>query len=76
MITLVCTLHACGWLRGAAVHTLASVRASPALMAAIIKKAFKAGCATKEDKVGVVLGCSEWESYLPENTRKCQVVRL
>lgn len=36
-----CT-EACGWLRGAAVHG-----ARPAVMAAIIKKAFKEGRATK-----------------------------
>lgn len=31
-------------------------RASPALMAAIIKKAFRGGCATKGGKVGATLG--------------------
>lgn len=37
-------------------------RASLALMAAIIKKAFRGGCATNGGKVGVVLGWLEAQS--------------
>jgi len=54
-------MEACGWLKGAVVHTLPSPEpgASSALMAAIIKKAFKEGCVMKGAKVGVVLLVSE-----------------
>lgn len=37
-------------------------RARPALMAAIIKKAFRGGCATEGGKVGAALGWLEVQS--------------
>lgn len=45
-------------------HALPSVRAQsqPALMAAIIKKAFKEGRATEGTTVGVMLGWCEYQT--------------